>query len=106
LSPSFPAALERERALHQREKEEKTATITSMKEELTKLKNLVATRRKTAGREAAAGTAGKLRAYAHDEATLRRQLAELQKRKELEDAVHAQTVSFLKKQQEVRAATS
>ena len=99
--PLHAAALEKERAAHAREKEEKSETIARLKDELQQLKNDVATRRKFAAKESAAGTAAKQRAYIFTEASLQQQLAELRKKKEMDDAVHTQMVTFLKKQHEV-----
>jgi TRAP-type uncharacterized transport system substrate-binding protein len=96
------AALEHENAAYAKETEEKQATIAALKEELQRLKADVALRRRIAAKEAAAGTAAKVREYTHAESLQTGALKALQDRRAMEDSVHAQTVSFLKEQQDVR----
>ncbi len=56
-------ALEKERAAHAREIEDKGAAIATLKDELQALKTSVAIRRKFAAKETAASTAAKQRSY-------------------------------------------
>lgn len=94
------ATLREEEEKHAAEMEAKQKELSTLKEELRKLKVSTTLKLRYARKEAAAKTEGSTRAFTAEEADLIRQIEDTRAKVDIELSVHDQTMEVLKKEQE------